>query len=287
MTFKKIYIVFLALLAAGIATSAYFSITRYLYTRTFIPIHSYKEIDISHYDKDTLVTLDVDDTLITHHDALAQHFTILPWGLKLVGIYNYPSLVKKSVIEKLSSIFYASGKYHLIEPEIPQFIESIKHQGCTVLGLTAMHTNSWGVIKSMPEWRDKQLKALAITFSNNFANQRLTELPKHRGNYPEIYEGILCANHTSKGDVLKMLLQDHQVIPKVIVSFDDQEESLISIAKACKEMKIKCICYHYLGAERLKKKLNTTRALKQISALFKEGRWLSDEEADALQAIPA
>lgn len=276
---SKYWLLF-TLLVSGIL--GYYYLNTLSSTHAFPTIQSYEEVDSSAYDATTLVTFDIDDTLITAHDALAQQISSTPWYFKAIALFRYPFLRKHKEFENITSLVFDQAQQKLIENAAVNFINNLKKQGCNVIGLTAMDTGSWGVIESMSVWRYDMLKSMGVNFTSTFPNRVFSSLPQYRGNYPELYKGIICANHQPKGKVLKALIEQQKIKPSRVLSFDDSQSSLYSIAKECKEMGIEFVGYHYLGAQQHAKTFNLKRALLQLDTLVTQQKWLSDDQADSI-----
>ena len=229
----------------------------------------------------TFITFDVDDTLITARDVIARDFRS-PLIFKFLTLLKYPELLKKDRFEWAASIVFAQAERYVFDPQVVKIIRHLQQQECNVLGLTSIETGSFGTIPNMSAWRAHKLKALGIDFQRKFADATLTSLPSHRGNYPQLYQGILCTNQQPKGKVLGAFLDYYHLNPEKIISFDDNQKDLVSIARECAQRNIRFIGFHYKGAEKIVgvwlDQWNTKRALKQVDVLMQEGHWMSDKD---------
>ncbi len=226
-------------------------------------------------DADTLVTFDVDDTLITSRDALARN-CYFPLGFVLKAVWRYPELLKPKRFEWAASVMYEQAERSVFDSSLLPFMEQLKKRGCKIIGLTSMESGSYGVIPSMPEWRASMLKGFGIVFDAGYANTKFSHFPQRRGDYPMLYKGILCANQQNKAAVLGAFLDHFHVKPKYIISFDDDPTALEGIAKECAKRGIIFRGYHYCGAQKVAKPWDTEKALTQLEYLMEQGRWLND-----------
>lgn len=266
----------------------------------FKQIEAYKEVQkiFDACDRNTLVTFDVDDTLITAVDVMANFDFPLWFGIRAFLKYPEVFLSKKALEPILSRLFQQSERF-VFDPDIVGIIKQLQRQGCTVVALTGIWNGAYGCIDNMPEWRASMLNKFDINFADEkFPDISFTALPKNHGNYACLYKGIICANQEEKGKVLEAFL-DHfahkakadssnktpnYIKPTQIISFDDQEEDLNSIAKMCAKNKISFAGYQMLGGKKLCGKWNTNRALLQLDFLKQDDLWLSDKEAEAILA---
>jgi hypothetical protein len=251
----------------------------------------FKQIDTYHEiqpvfdacDKNTLVTFDVDDTLITSPDAIANFYCPL-WAV-IRAYLKYPGLLlNRATFELMFSRILLQPKRFVFDPDIVRIIQQLQRQGCVVVGLTALETGTYGVIKHTQEWRANMLSNFGINFSRQFQDISLTMLPPKRGQYPCLYRGILCTNLSRKGKVLGTFLDYYHLKPAHIISFDDKTAELNSIAHACAQRHIPFSGYHMLGAKKLCSAWDTNRALLQLDFLMQQARWVSDKEADEILA---
>lgn len=225
--------------------------------------------------KRDMVLFDVDDTLISSHDAFARNE--LPWAFRLLAPLKHPSILWGDNWEDYNSHMWAQAKRVVIEPSIVPRIASLRRRpGAWVFGITSMESGSYGVIPSMPEWRYKQLHDLNIRFTNRCRGAELDEhLPAYRGKYPVFHNGILCCNQQPKGKVLDALLTERSEIvrPHRIIAIDDDYQQLQSIGDTCKERGIKCVLVQYTGGKRIHRDWSLGKALRQLDGLVAKGLW--------------
>lgn len=210
------------------------------------PLSSYTHFNASCVNcVDTLVLFDVDETLITQNMV-----SYAPPFIIYLLLY-FPQLLCTQTFEYVYSKLWEKAQLLLIEKESINLINTLKDQGCTVLGFTAMQTGSYGVIKNMPQWRINTLKRFGIEFTHKFGNAIFTNLNRYRGYYPEIYKGIIFANLQPKGKVLASFLKHFKLHPKKIIMFDNLKANLESVYATCKKLNIIPELYLYTGAARL------------------------------------
>ncbi len=193
---KITYLVLLLSLLTGCATKD-FEQPNICTIDSFAKVQS----DLAACDPNTLITFDVDDTLITSRDALSC-MSCYSFMFKLRAICRYPELLKSDRFEWAASIMYEQAERYVFDGDVLNCLKQIKRNNCKAVGLTSMESGSYGVIPSMPEWRAHMLKEFGIEFYAGFPNATFTDLPKYRGTYPVLYKSILCANQQDKAIVL-------------------------------------------------------------------------------------
>ena len=234
-------------------------------------------------DQNCLVTFDVDDTLITAPDVLAN-FKYPFWFKIRVGL-RYPEFIfSRERCEWASSIIFDQARRIVFDPDIVSIIQQLRQRGCTILALTSMESGSLGVINSMPVWRAQMLKDFGIDLDGQFPDVSFTTLSSSRGGYPILYKGILGANQQPKGNVLGACIDYYKLKPAHILSFDDNAHALESIASACQKRHIPFVGYQCLGVEKISGGWKTARALVQVDSIMNNARWLTDDQADELLA---
>lgn len=250
----------------------------------FTQIETYSEIkDIfDACDENTLITFDVDSTLIMSHDVMANFEFPSVW-FAIRALLKYPKLIwNKKSIEPILSVVFEQAERFVFDPDIVRIIQQIQKQGCKTVALTMMWNGTYGNIKNMPEWRASMLEKFNINFDGQFSDTEFKSLPKNRGLYPCLHRGILCTNHTDKGKVLGAFLDHNNLKPTHIISFDDQKKQLNSVASECTKRKIAFSGYQMVGWKKYCNEWNTNRALLQLDFLMNDKIWLTDSEADAI-----
>lgn len=247
--------------------------------------HHYRELQpvFDACDAQTLVIFDVDDTLITATDVMARDLEFSTW-FKIRAVLRHPSLMFTAGQERFASIIFQQTAHVVFDPDVICIIKHLRERGCMIVALTAMETGSFGVIENMPAWRVHELGELGLDFHGQFQDIIFDKLPMYRGNYPRLYQGILCANQQPKGLVLGAFLDYYHLKPARIVSFDDCAFALDSIARACAQRDISFTGYQCLGAKKLPGEWRDSRAFVQLDYAMKHAHWLSDKQADAIVA---
>lgn len=250
----------------------------------FTQIETYSEIkDIfDSCDENTLITFDVDSTLIMSNDVMANFEFPSVW-FAIRALLKYPELIwNKNSIEPILSVVFEQAERFVFDPDIVRIIQQLQKQSCKTVALTMMWNGAYGYIKNMPEWRASMLNKFGINFDGQFPDTEFKSLPMDRDLYPCIYKGILCTNNVGKGKVLGAFLDHNNLKPTHIISFDDQKKQLNSIASECAKRKIAFSGYQMVGWKKYCNEWNTSRSLLQLDFLMNDKVWLTDSEADAI-----
>ena len=275
----KNLILFLIIIVVGVWSYIY--VTNHFYKNNIITIESFVQADLSKCDTQTLITFDVDDTLITAQDALGR-IDKLPLLFKILAVCYHPSLLTEKSNELITSIIFEKASQKITEPIVVDIIHDLQSRGCHVIGLTSIESGPWGIIPSIPEWRCDMLASMDINLKDHLNDETFTALPKFQDQYPKFHKGIIFANQDSKGRALGAFIDAGTTKPTHVISFDDRLTALHSIAHACKKRNIEFIGYHYTGSDKKAKPFIIKRALFQLNHLFMNQQWLTDVQADTL-----
>ena len=269
MNYKKISIILIPILFIAVLTRHFFYSTPHY---NIISIDSFDEA-FSNFtcSPTTLITFDIDDTILTSRDPILSGITSYPLLFKIRAVLKHPSLLQQEAFDLAASIIVMDTKFFLIDKTIIHKIKQLQTNGCNIIGLTAIETGSFGIIPSFEEWRADMLHSIGIDFNNSFNTDIvLNDLPPFRGMYPRFVHGIVYANMQPKGDALKALLEKIDFQPTAIISFDDEMHALQSIAHACAQLNIPFTGYQYNGAKNLKPMWDMDKALAELDDIMKQ-----------------
>jgi hypothetical protein len=228
-------------------------------------------------DERTLVTFDVDGTLITSIDLLGRY---LDYSLILAALTYSSIIFNRSKFDWVQSMLFQYPERFVFDHDVVHMIKKLQQKKCKILALTSLETGSLGVISDMAGWRFTMLKSFGIDFSGQFQNTTFTTFVRYRDNYPVLYNGVLLANLQPKGAVLGAFLDQCHVRLSRIVSIDNEAGNLDSIAHECARRKISFSGYQCTSVEKLPWHWSNQRALLQFNALMQHKRWISDNVAD-------
>lgn len=195
------------------------------FKKYFVPFQSiwaYSEVQniFASCDKNTLITFDVDDTIITTKDFIARDPNTIPWLFKLRALLKYPEIARSEKLRWVYSIMFQNTERFVLDQNIVPSIKQLQDKGVPIIALTFMPSGTVGITPHMPEWRANMLKSFGIDFSGTFGDTCFTSLPQDNGDYPCLYKGILCTNQVKKGTTLGAFLDYHKPNIDRIISLD-------------------------------------------------------------------
>ena len=137
---------------------------------------------------------------------------------------------------------------------------------------------------SMKDWRLNELNSLGYHFERSW-NDTESKVFEHlateiAGSAPVFEKGVLLTNDVPKGMVLKAFLDYRQYKPSKIIFIDDRMDYIESVQEIAADASIPYVGIQFTAAENQMPRLNEKRAAFQLEVLFKEKKWLSDEDAD-------
>lgn len=232
-----------------------------------IEIKSMEEIQ-PYIDDDTLVVLDIDNTLLMTKQMLG-------------GDQWFEHMLKKYLSEEFSiteSIAKALPLYMEIqnatevvpvEAVVPALIHKLQKKGNLVIGLTARGT-------ALAYKTAEQLASIGIHLNKNPPYSQLG-LSSH---FPLNYvEGILFVTRHHKGDYLFALAAELGLEIKKIVFVDDKHCYLEEMEESCKGRRIPYVGFRYGGCDKVLQEYDPEVAEMQMKYF---GKILSNEAAEIL-----
>ncbi len=178
------------------------------------------------------------------------------------------------------SIWKQQEKPVLVETGIVQTIADLRNRDVKVMVLTSLMSGSDFTIPSLPEWRLNTLKSLSLDFrKSGFPDMVFNELPAKKEQHPMLYNGILIASGSPKGQVLGAFLDRTGLKPDKVIFFDDSMERVESVAQEMKKRNIPFYGFQYNGARFVSGDLDKEVATKQMQHLVEHEEWISEEEA--------
>ena len=241
------------------------------------------EAELESADKNVLVILDVDNTLLVPNDSLfrpcCEH--VLRRLLQMVNLGG------RSRADYLESQCLLDMKIDLVDPKMPGIIKNAQQKGIKCMALTAMKSGTVGAISSMEDWRYDQLKEKDFDFSISFSPNTYLLLDEYDSDQflPTFKHGVLTSGKYAKGKVLASFLERLEFRPSKIIFIDDNLQCLQSVENEMKKLGIECSAYHYLAVNALPCTFDIDLIKFQCQYLLTHERWLSDEEARSIMQL--
>ncbi|MDX8431496.1 MAG: DUF2608 domain-containing protein [Candidatus Algichlamydia australiensis] len=208
-----------------------------------IEVQHFKEL-LTHISKDTLILLDIDDTLLIPKQMLGSDI----WFNYRWREYQKMGMSRGDALEKSLAEWNAIRhltEMEIVEPGTKEIISQMQDEGYTVMGLTTQ-----GI--AMATRTSMQLKDLGIHL--------VRTAPSKNGHYLNINEhgvlfreGVLFTSGTPKGKALFALLYTLGYYPKEIVFINDKLAHLHDIEEEAEKNKIKYCGLRYAYSDARKK----------------------------------
>lgn len=190
---------------------------------------------------------------------------------------------------KFKSDMRLNAKIQPVEEALNDAIVMLQKRKIKVIGLTALDTGSFGLIKSLEDWRYKQLASLGLDFSSSFDPKKidLLEVSIERDkvvSHALYYHGILFTNDIPKGLVLKTFLNKIGFKPDRVFFFDNSVKNAASVVKELEGASIPCCAHVYKAASvhKMESDLNIEIARFQYELMKQRTRYVSYFEAKSL-----
>lgn len=231
-------------------------------------------------DENTLLLLDVDQTLITPDDPILKP----KWEKLLDQLLGG----KKVLIEESGEKRYVfreiliDAPHSLVDPESVALVEDFQKKKVPVIAFTAAPGGRIGKLENFIDWRILELKDFGFDFQGAFPHVKELKLPKDPGlEYPPIYKsGVLITSLHDKGPVLINFIKELNWKPKKVIFVDDKMHNLNSVIQSLTKEQIEVIGIHYTGAEDVPCELNED-AEDQVEYFLNTGNWISPKTCDA------
>lgn len=236
-------------------------------------IQNLKEIYflLKNMDEDVIIFLDVDDTIIA---PVSSMFRVEPYKHIIDELKSNSHMYEN--YEEIVGNWRLKRKVQLTDEEWPNVLNNIKRKN-KVYGLTKMHTGKFGNIKSVEEWRYKELSNMDIVFSQS---DELTKHVTHLSdtlNCPVFYKGIFLTGYAKKSEVLQ-IYRDAIGFNKIVM-VDDSAEQIEDIKSYCQSNGISFLGILFTWTNQKDIEPNHELWSFQRRHLIDKGEWLEEKEA--------
>ncbi|MBX9786003.1 MAG: DUF2608 domain-containing protein [Alphaproteobacteria bacterium] len=230
---------------------------------------------LSDLDKQAVIFLDVDDTLITPISkvfrAHSPHRTLIDDLKKDRDQIPY--------FERILSRWRLQRQVQLVSEDWLWFIKDFKTQ-FPLYALTKMESGPLGDILSMEEWRYAELSSKGMEFTPTYGGKEKevllsSPLMTYEGTF---YKGIFSTGSFNKSEIVRSYLQKEN--PTQVVLVDDRLEQLQDVSEECSRRFISFIGIHFKGHELIPGIPDSSLAEFQKNHLLNNHEWLEDEEAE-------
>ncbi len=241
-------------------------------------VHQFDELEqliCSHLTPNTIVLLDVDNTIIYPSDSFfafnSEHNQFID---ELKAFHNIPT-------HDIVSSWRLQRQVSLMNVEWPVFLHNIHATNARVYGLTRMDTGTYGKMASVERWRASELRSMGLTFSA----QPKTEKPENLSstlNGPSFYDGIIFTGDFSKANSFQAFTTKYNINIENIIFVDDREEHAIDLDNYGTEHGIPTLSIHWQYNKTIVATTCEKRARIQKDYLLNKQIWLSDAQAEQI-----
>lgn len=226
-------------------------------------------------DKDTLVFIEIDDTLMMPK-SLMFSFDSNPYR---VFIDDMISLGRRMpAYNSAVATWYQQRQVKLVEEGWVDFINRLKGKGVKVYGLCSMPLH----LLNIEEKRYIEAKDLGITFSNSINNQEDIVIEKKEAWFSRFYKGIIFTGPYSKSHTLLEFLRVTNNVPSKMLIISSIKHEVKAIDSALRIFNMDYYSVHYLGSREVRGKPDSDLVDLQQKELIQNGRWLEDDAAKLL-----
>ncbi len=226
-------------------------------------------------DKDTVVFVELDDVLVMPKSKMF-YYGDNPYRL---FINNLVTLAKEnsSYLNQIAA-WYQMRKIMLVEDGWQDFINDLKKRKIPVYGFCTMPIQ----LQNIEQKRFSELKDLGITFTDKINDKDVMEIGKKRDWSSVFYHGIIFTGPFSKSQTLMDFVKISNISPKKIIVFDKIKYELETMEKAFYRFRMDFYSIFYWGARQLTDMPDPNIVRLQQQMLLEQGKWLEDNEAEAL-----
>ena len=264
---NKILLIITLILSSNIA-NAQFTATYSVNSPTIKKIEEWT-------DKDTLVFIEIDDTLMMPK-SLMFSFDSNPYR---VFIDDMISLGRRMpAYNSAVATWYQQRQVKLVEEGWVDFINRLKGKGVKVYGLCSMPLH----LLNIEEKRYIEAKDLGITFSNSINNQEDIVIEKKEAWFSRFYKGIIFTGPYSKSHTLLEFLRVTNNVPSKMLIISSIKHEVKAIDSALRIFNMDYYSVHYLGSREVRGKPDSDLVDLQQKELIQNVRWLEDDAAKLL-----
>ncbi len=221
-------------------------------------------------DSNTLVIFDIDNVIVVPSNTLlSTNFKEFIGYLKnAIQTKGYSYQDKEKIMSLVWYDYYGNKeKVNLVDLKTPKLINRLQKNGIKVMGLTAFNAEPYGYFTNLISTRINTLKGFNISFYSFGFKDVGASLSKDIN----FKNGILFASKISKGQALKIFLNNANYKPKKIIFIDDKYENIKSVQDFCTESDIIFKGIHYISSEEnINQSFDAIKAKNELDKILKE-----------------
>jgi len=240
---------------------------------------------LSGLDSDTLLLLDLDETLIMSSTTLNSS----PWWSFIFAKFEDSQLCDAKIFPVLSRILNAVLRhvpFKAVEEDTPRLIAALRARGVPMLGITSRN-HSTIFVPASDRLTFRHLEHAGVTIDPGvFARRYCVDLSRAP---PELRGGVIFSGRSRlKGQALLHVMDALRIRPARIRMIDDVREQLISVGTTVSKLGIRFTGYRYNRCDNylLFTMADAIVSDLQLRHLLRAGSMITDAQAKSLLAAP-
>lgn len=220
-------------------------------------------------DKDSLILLDIDNTVI----QLSQTLGTPEWFSDYYKKISASGRAKDDAMQETLKIYLRVNEVSeakAVDERTVELIQKLQKAGVPILGLTSRDD-------AMLKTTIRQLKSANVNF--NMGRFQNYELKLQAGERSKVQKGIIFAGGKNKGVCLNEFFNATHWKPKRVIFVDDQLKAVQEVEIALLNTHIDYLGLRYSFLDNKVKKLNSNISEIQLEYLNNTGKIISDEAA--------
>jgi hypothetical protein len=218
--------------------------------------------ELAKADKETIIFLDVGETLITARDPIL-HPGNAEWKKEWLQTH-FPNLSSAERVQLAHIIKSDKSLWKLVDPAWPKLISQTEKKGAKLVPIIKMYDNP-------------QFQGLTLAVLHHLNLKFKPSLRDLQSGISFTYkDGILETSSLSKGPVIAEVMTKLNPRPKKVIFIDDNLEQIKSVEQALSAEKIPCLALHLIFNQA--PPFDAPIAEAQLRTLVEEHRWVSEDE---------
>lgn len=226
-------------------------------------------------DKDTIILIELDDTLIMPKSKMFS-FDSNPYRMFLSNLVKLGE--KSPTYTKAAANWYGQRKVRLVEEGWVDFISRVRAKGAKIYGICSMPL----YLLNIEEKRLKELNELGIIFDSKINNSEEIVIKKEFPWFSRFHKGIIYNGPYSKHETILDLFKVANLSPEKLLSFGNIKYEVELVDKALRRFNMYFKSVLYLGSREVTGRPHTEIVKFQQRQLIEKGKWYEDDEASKL-----
>lgn len=226
-------------------------------------------------DKDTLVLVNIDDTIITPKSDMFRSNSLHRGFIEQIA----KRAKEQPYLNDALYTYFATRKVTLVEKDWPEFIEQMKAKTPWVFGFASMNSAVYKALKYPEDWKYKELSKLGVRFTGKVGEKEVFNIKTLDRMQAIFYKGIIFTGPLTKSETLEAFLSLLNTSPSKIVIFETRPSDIEQLERKFASMRFDLYIVKYLGVDLIEGKPDLELIKFQQQYLINQNKWLEDEQA--------